>query len=185
MSEDDHSTPSCEDDEVGQVERLDDTASKAAAAERIQNQTMHVEAAITEATRRGAFDNLPGAGKPIAGLGGEHDPEWWLKGLVEREQLALVPPAVQLRLDDAALDSELDAVFAEDEARRLVVEFNQRVLAARYGAPSAIPLVTQTRDVESTLAAWHQRLTARRSGPAAVEPPVAPRRRRRWWRRGR
>ena len=53
---------------------------------------------------RGEFDNLPGAGKPIEGLGAQHDPEWWLKQLIERERIAVLPPALQLRKDDAELD---------------------------------------------------------------------------------
>ena len=29
---------------------------------------------------RGEFDNLPGAGKPLPGLDGTDDPDWWVKG---------------------------------------------------------------------------------------------------------
>ena len=57
---------------------------------------------------RGEFDNLPGAGKPIEGLGAEHDPDWWLKKLVERERIAVLPPSIALRKEDAELDDRLD-----------------------------------------------------------------------------
>jgi hypothetical protein len=43
-----------------------------------------------------AFDNLPGAGKPLPDRGQLHDPLWWVKQLVEREQLSLLPPSLQL-----------------------------------------------------------------------------------------
>ena len=54
---------------------------------------------------RGDFDDLPGAGKPIEDLGEHHDPDWWLKKLVEREHIARAArPASQLRKEDAELD---------------------------------------------------------------------------------
>ena len=60
---------------------------------------------------RGDFDNLPGAGKPIRGLGTEHDPDWWVKQLIEREKITgVLPPALQLRKDDAELDARLDTL---------------------------------------------------------------------------
>jgi len=35
----------------------------------------------------GQFDDLPGKGKPIAGLDRPYDPAWWAKKFVERERL--------------------------------------------------------------------------------------------------
>ncbi|MEE2815442.1 MAG: DUF1992 domain-containing protein, partial [Actinomycetota bacterium] len=44
-----------------------------------QNKAEFVETAIQLAIRRGEFDNLPGAGKPLEGLGTHHDPDWWIR----------------------------------------------------------------------------------------------------------
>jgi len=44
------------------------------------------EQQIREAMERGDFDDLPGAGKPLSGLGPIYDPEWWAKGFIHREQ---------------------------------------------------------------------------------------------------
>ena len=77
-----------------QSEPLSREAERAAAAARIQHQTTWVDLQIRQAQERGEFDNLPGAGKPIEGLGAEHDPDWWLKKLVERERIAVLPPSV-------------------------------------------------------------------------------------------
>ena len=52
-----------------------------------------VETAIQQAIRRGDFDDLPGAGKPIPGLGEHHDPDWWIRRKIEREQLRGLGPA--------------------------------------------------------------------------------------------
>lgn len=35
----------------------------------------------------GEFDDLPGIGKPIEGLGTAYDPAWWAKSKIEREGL--------------------------------------------------------------------------------------------------
>ena len=97
----------------------------------MQQQTW-VDLQVRQAMERGDFDNLPGAGKPIEELGAEHDPDWWLKKLVEREQIAVLPPSLQLRKEDAELDDRLDRLDVEAEVRREVEDFNERVIAARY-----------------------------------------------------
>ena len=81
---------------------------------------------------RGDFDDLPGAGKPIEDLGEHHDPNWWLKKLVEREHVAVLPPSLALRKEDAELDGILDKLNTEGDVRRHVKDFNERVVAARY-----------------------------------------------------
>ena len=165
--------------------------SKAAAAARIAQQQTWVDLQVRQAMDRGDFDDLPGAGKPIADLGETHDPDWWLKKLVEREHLAVLPPSVSLRKEDAELDDTLDKLNSPAEVRRHVEDFNERVIAARYRMPEGPPLVTMPRNVDETLAAWTQRRTTRlaarraeqRARAAAAAAAPAPKRR--WWRRGR
>ena len=55
-----------------------------------------IEAQIRVAREQGAFDNLPGAGKPLPYLGQEYDPDWWVKQLVQREQISILPPSLEL-----------------------------------------------------------------------------------------
>ena len=159
------------------------TGSPAAAARIAQQQTW-VDLQVERAMERGDFDDLPGRGKPIEGLGERHDPEWWLKKLVERERIAVLPASLQLRKDDAELDALLDTMAGPDQARAAVEEFNARVIQARYGIPQGPPLITMPRDVDATLAAWAERRAARRADQPAPETDPAPGRRS-WWRRGR
>ncbi len=168
----------------------DRRTGKSAAAARIQNQASWVDQQIRVAMAKGEFDNLPGAGKPIQGLGSEHDPDWWIKKLIEREQVTgVLPPSLQLRKDDAELDDRLDAMSAESEVRREVETFNARVLKARYTPVDGPPLITQPRDVDATVAAWRERRVARRAQLAAQRsrpaPQPAPPRRRGIFRRRR
>jgi len=156
-------------------------AERAAARARIEQQQTWVDVQIRRAMERGEFDNLPGTGKPIEGLGAEHDPEWWLKQLIERERIAVLPPALQLRKDDAGLDDLLDGLASEDQVREQVEDFNARVIRARYTPVDGPPLITMPRDVEATVAGWRERRAARRTTTVAGDAPAAPRR---WWRRG-
>ncbi len=172
------------DQEPDQSPARDARTGRAAAAARIAQQQTWVDQQIRVAMERGDFDDLPGAGKPIASLGDKHDPDWWLKQLVEREKIAVLPPSLQLRKDDAELDARLDAMFAEAEVRREVEDFNARVIRARYSPQDGQPpLVTMPRDVEETVAAWGERRASRRT-KKATEPEREPLRRR-WWQRRR
>lgn len=160
----------------------DPRAERAAARARIEQQQTWVDLQVRQAMERGEFDDLAGAGKPIEGLGDTHDPDWWVKRLVERERITVLPPALQLRKDDAELDTHLDTLGSEREARAFVEDFNARVIRARYTPVDGPPLVTMPRDVEATVTAWRERRCARRR-TAADSPPAVPERRRRWWRR--
>jgi hypothetical protein len=171
------------DEEFTEVhaEPINEAESRAAAANRMRQQHLYVEETVRQGIARGEFDNLPGAGKPIKNLGAQHDPDWWVKQLVEREQIVMLPRSVQLRKDDTELDDLIDQEAAEDGARRIVEEFNERVIAARYGAPEGPPLITMPRDVDATLDAWRERRAARVQ--AAKERVRGERvQKRRWWR---
>ncbi len=141
----------------------------------MQDKEGWVEHQVQEAIRRGVFDNLPGAGKPIPDLGDTHDPDWWIKRLVERENITgVLPAALQLRKDDAGLDAELDRCSSESEARELVEDFNTRVMHARYTPrDNQPPLVTMPRDVEATIAAWAERRAERRAQSSTATSAAA------------
>ena len=170
--------PESEEWPEGRPERKQVPRSGSAAARaRIQQQQTWVDVQIRQAMERGEFDDLPGKGKPIEGLGEQHDPDWWLKGLIERERITVLPPSVALRKEDAELDEALDRLFSEAEVRGHVEDFNARVIDARYSLHPGPPLITMPRDVEATVAAWQERRAVRRRTP----PPAVPPRKRHWW----
>lgn len=146
---------------------------------------------IRKAIERGEFDNLPGSGKPLD-LPDHHDPDWWLKSLAKREGLLMLPPSIQLRKDDAALDEQLDQLSNEMAVRREVEQFNERVIRARYQLPVGPPLITMPRDIETTVTAWVDRRAARaedarkradEQAQARAEAKMNDRNRRRRWSR--
>ena len=152
---------------------------QAAAAARIQHQQSWVDLQLRRARERGDFDDLPGYGKPLTGLGDRHDPDWWVKQLLEREQITgVAPPSVQLRREDAALDDRLDRLGSEAEVRREVAEFNERVRWALYRPPEGPPVVTPQRDADTEVDRWRERraerLARRRAATAADEGGTPP-----------
>src|SRR5919112_1005382 len=141
----------------------DERTGRGAAAQRMQRQQEWVDQQLRIAMERGDFDNLPGAGKPIKDLGAQHDPDWWIKRLIEREKISgVLPEALQLRKDDAELAGGFAGHPAESEVRRLLEEFNARVMKARYTPVDGPPLITMPRDVEAEVAGWRERAHQRR-----------------------
>ena len=161
-------------------ERDSRTGSDAAAA-RIRHQAHWVDLQVKRAMERGEFDNLPGQGKPLGDLGSPDDRDWWLKKLIEREQITgVLPAALQLRKEDHELDDLLDREALEQRVREEVEDFNRRIVEARRQLQGGPPVVTPTRDVEVEVERWSERRRVRRAPQQAqVERP----RPKRWWRR--
>ncbi|MBD8537462.1 MULTISPECIES: DUF1992 domain-containing protein [unclassified Frigoribacterium] len=132
--------------------------------------------AIDLAIARGEFDDLPLAGKPLPGLAaGTVDPDWWLRGLIEREGLTgLAPPALSLRAESTGLHAELDRLRSEAAVRSHLDDFNARIVEARRQLSGGPPVVTPTRDVDGEVLLWHERRQARRAAEAAAVPPPPP-----------
>ena len=142
-----------------------------------------VEYLIRDAMAQGKFDNLKYAGKPIPGLGESYDPDWWVKGLIQREHLTGVgPKAILLRSEDAELDARLDMQYSEKQVRDLVEDFNARVIDARRQLQGGPPVITKTRDPDVEVQRWRERRAAA-AATAAAEGPSEPEPRRSWWRR--
>jgi hypothetical protein len=151
------------------------TAPGAAAA---VDRAAFIETAIQVAIRRGDFDDLPGAGKPLAGLGTHHDPDWWIRRKIEQENLTgLGPPAILLRTENRELDDQLDLLGREVDVREVLEDFNRRVIEARRQLQGGPPVVTEPRDIDAEVAAWAERRAARLAARPTPEP-IQPRTRR-------
>ncbi len=140
---------------------------------------------LRKAREDGAFDDLPGYGKPLPGLDEQQDPDWWVKQLIERERIEVVPPALQLRRDDHALDEELDRLGSETEVRARVREFNERIRQVLYTTTGWPPVVTSPREEETEVERWRERAEQRRTSrirDRSTDPPSGHRPRRRRWR---
>jgi hypothetical protein len=144
-----------------------------------------VDAQIRAAEARGAFDNLPGAGKPIPGLMDPDDPAWWIKGFIKRENVPtemLLPPPLAMRREVERLPETVRTLRTEQEVRDHVEDLNHRIRRwIQIPVGPQVPLAPV--DVDEVVAAWAER---RRRAPAS-RPTAAPARprRHRWWHRRR
>lgn len=139
--------------------------------------------ALDAAFARGDFDNLAYAGKPIPGLGNNTDPDWWVKGMMEREKISGVgPPALMLRKEDAELEATMDDLHSRSQVRDLLEDFNARIINARRQLNGGPPVITRLRDIEAELEGWELRRAQRAATSASELDPTAPARSP-WWKR--
>lgn len=149
----------------------------------MEARAQYVELAIQQAIRRGDFDDLPGAGKPLQNLRQAYDPDWWIRQKLEREKITgLGPPALTLRTENAVLDARLDLAGSEAAVREILADFNGRVVEARRQLQGGPPVVTPTRDVDAEVARWAERRAARHRAAAQGQEAEAPARAAMTWR---
>ncbi len=113
-----------------------------------------IEAQIRAAMEEGAFDNLPGAGKPLPNFGQEYDPLWWEKQLVRREQISILPPSLELL---RKVETELAAIWKlGDEAavRRQVAPLNAEIAKVNATVLEGPPTRLSPLNVDQVVAQW-------------------------------
>jgi hypothetical protein len=134
-----------------------------------------VDRAIREAQERGAFDDLPGTGKPL-NLGDSSDPDWWVRGLIQREQLdmtAALPPGVALRREIERLPQTLADVPTEAAAREIVEDLNRRVLEDRRRLTTGPTVLAPTVDVDEVIERWRAERERRYGRPGGTTSEAA------------
>jgi hypothetical protein len=117
------------------------------------------EELIQRAHEEGAFDNLPSAGKPLADLGESYDPDWWVKKLVQREKISMLPPSLELCAGRGRNRADLEA-FRRSRCPRAIRALNAEI--ARVNARAKAPTRLAPLEADTIVAEWR---AARKSGP--------------------
>jgi Domain of unknown function (DUF1992) len=146
-----------------------------------------IDQQIVEAQKRGSFDDLPGAGKPIPNLGREDAVQAWLRQYAQREGLStedMLPTSLRLRKQVERLPEAVRELRSEREVRDVVAELNRQIVAARRfpdGPPVPVPLA----NADAMVATWRDSHARPPAPPVPAQPgssgprPARPR----WWRR--
>ncbi len=121
-----------------------------------------IDAQIRVATEKGAFDNLPGAGKPLPNLDQEYDPLWWVKQLVQREQVSMLPPALELLRKVEKELASIETLHDEATVRRRVAALNVEIAKVNATVVEGPPTRLGILDVDQIVARW---LRARSANP--------------------
>ena len=128
-----------------------------------------IDRQIDKAQKEGAFDNLPGQGKPIEGLGKSYDPEWWVKNLVKREGVSMLPTALRLRRKverELATIQELDD---EARVRERIEALNREIAEANAKVTSGPPTHIGRIDPEIVVVRWRASREAAAEGAESTE----------------
>ena len=116
-----------------------------------------IDRQIREATERGEFENLPGAGKPIKGLDGRDDENWWIKGLIERENITgVLPGPLLLRKEVAEISKTVASCRTEAAVREMVADLNARIADSRRRGVDGPSIFVRSVDVERVVRDWRE-----------------------------
>ena len=116
-----------------------------------------IEELIHQARAEGAFDDLEGKGKPIKGLDAPYDPDWWIKKLLEREKLSVLPPALAVRAKVGKALEEIWRVRSEDEVRERVTSINVEIVRANRTVIEGPPTSLAPLEINAVLVEWRRR----------------------------
>jgi hypothetical protein len=149
--------------------------------------TSWIDRQINEAAQRGAFDDLPGAGKPLPKRTDVDDGQAWLRDYLRREGVSaeeLLPTPLKLRKEVERLTGAIQDLRSEQQVRDAVAELNRRIIDWRR-APEGPPVYLRLVDEDALVSRWRDR-----PAPSLPSPPPASRQPAgaapalpRWWRR--
>jgi hypothetical protein len=116
-----------------------------------------IDRQVREAEKRGEFDDLPSAGKPLPDLDKPIDENWWIKNKLRSEGLSYTPPLLALKkraTDALALAAEAPS---EAKAQEIIEEINEEIREANRNGARGPLVVLRPYDVEAVLRDWRKR----------------------------
>ena len=135
-----------------------------------------IDRQIRKASERGEFDDLPGAGKPIADLDKPYDENWWVKRKLRSEGLTYQPPSIALRKEAHDALQAASRASSEAEVRQILEGINERIREANRKGIAGPPLMLRPFDVDLAVRRWRrerQGVSPKRGGrrsPSADAP---------------
>jgi hypothetical protein len=133
--------------------------------------TSWIDQQINEAAERGAFDDLPGAGKPLPKRN-DFDGQAWLADYVRRQGGSVedtLPAPLRLRRQRELLAAAVPEFRTEAQVREAAAELNDQIIKWRK-LPQDPPIFVPLVDTEGLVKLW---LTAREADELNRDPDPA------------
>ena len=118
------------------------------------------EELIRQAREDGAFDNLAGTGKPFTDLGEGYDPDWWVKRLIQREKVSILPASLALL---RKVETEMERIWTlpgESAVRETVRLLNTEIARANARGAEGPPTRLAPLDADAIVAQWRMIMKA-------------------------
>ena len=137
--------------------------------------TSWIDQQIRDAERRGVFDDLPGAGKPLdmKPAGGDYG-QAWVRDYATREGVPVeefLPTPLRLRREADRLAEVVPEMRSEEEVREAVSELNRRIVEWRK-IPDGPPIYVRLVNKDEMIARWHAAQKARTARPVPIPEPA-------------
>lgn len=120
-----------------------------------------IDEQIREAREEGAFDNLSGTGKPLPDIDKPYDPDWWTKQLIRREQISMLPPALELL---RRVEAEMKIIWTlgrEADVRKRLTGLNAEIRKVNARTAEGPPTRLAPLDVDEIVEDWRRRSTTK------------------------
>lgn len=120
-----------------------------------------IDEQIREARDEGAFDNLPGTGKPLPDIDKPYDPDWWAKQLIRREQISMLPPALELL---RRVEAEMTIIWTlgrEADVRKRLTGLNAEIGKVNARTAEGPPTRLAPLDIDEIVEDWRRRSTTK------------------------
>ena len=112
---------------------------------------------IRAAQERGEFDDLPGAGKPLASDSAPYRPDWWVEQAVQRENAGAfaIPPTLALKKVADELRAGAVDFRTERDVRAAVADYNEQAVRARRLPQEGVrAIILPPLDADRIVAGW-------------------------------
>jgi hypothetical protein len=115
------------------------------------------ERRIRQAQADGEFRALPGFGQPIPGIDEPWDENSWLRRKLRDEQLNLLPPVLEARLEREKTLATLDDLDSEAAVRARLAALNERIRKAHFAPQPGPAAGVLPVDIEAEVRRWRAR----------------------------
>jgi hypothetical protein len=135
--------------------------------------TSWIDQQVADAERRGVFDDLPGAGKPLNLRPGAPDGDYgqaWVRDYAHREGVAaeeMLPTPLRLRREIERLAETAGEFRSEQEVREAAADLNRRIVEWRR-IPVGPPVHVRLVNADDLVARWRKARSERAAPEAAV-----------------